>query len=51
MMVTSIFSFFPQCFRPFPRQISIVQLHSFCRLQMLSIWISSCDRYDRGQDL
>ena len=37
---TSIFSFFPQCFLPFPKQISIFQSNFFCRLQMLSIWTS-----------
>ena len=34
------FLLFPQCFLPFPKQISIFQLHSICRLQMLSIWTS-----------
>ena len=29
-----------QYFRPFPTEISIFQSHSFCRLQMLSIWTS-----------
>ena len=29
---------FPQCFLPFPKQISNFQLHIFCRLQVLSIW-------------
>ena len=31
------FLLFPQCFLPFPKQISIFQSHLFCRLQMLSI--------------
>ena len=31
------FLLFPQCFLPFPKQISIFQSHSFCHLQMLSI--------------
>ena len=36
------FLLFPQCFLdlPFPRQISIFDLHQFCRLQMLSVWTS-----------
>ena len=37
MLVTSIFS---QCFPPIPKRISVFKLNSFCRLQMLSIWIS-----------
>ena len=40
MLVTSIFSFFPQCFLSIPRRISVFELYSFCRLQMLSIWTS-----------
>ena len=34
------FLLFPQCFQPFPKQISIFQSHLFCRLQMISIWTS-----------
>ena len=29
------FLLFPQCFLPFPKQISIFRSHLFCRLQML----------------
>ena len=32
------FLLFPQCFLPFPEQISIFQSPLFCRLEMLSIW-------------
>ena len=32
------FLLFPQCFLPFPKQISIFQSHLLCCLQMLSIW-------------
>ena len=32
------FLLFPQCFLPFPKQISIFQSLFFCRLQMLPIW-------------
>ena len=31
------FLFFPQCFLPIPKRISVFKLHLFCRLQMLSI--------------
>ena len=31
------FLLFPQCFLPFPNQISVFHLHLFCRLQMGSI--------------
>ena len=31
------FLLFPQCYLPFPEQISIFQSHLFCRLQMLPI--------------
>ena len=31
------FLLFPQCFLPFPKDISLCMLHLFCRLQMLSI--------------
>ena len=31
------FLLFPQCIQPFPNQVSIFQLHLFCRLQILSI--------------
>ena len=34
------FLLFPQCFLPFPGQISTFQSHLFCCLQMLSIWTS-----------
>ena len=34
------FLLFPQCFLPIPKRISVVRLHSFCRLQMCSIWTS-----------
>ena len=34
------FLLFPQCFLPFPNQISIFQLHLVCQLQMISIWTS-----------
>ena len=34
------FLLFPQCFLPFPKQISILHSHLFCCLQMLSIWSS-----------
>ena len=40
MLVTSIFSFFPQCFLPFPKQVLIFHSNLFCHLQMLSIWTS-----------
>ena len=40
MLVTSIFSFFPNCFLPFPKQISIFQSRLFCCLQVLSNWTS-----------
>ena len=33
MLVTSIFSFSPQCFLPFPKQISIFDTHLNCGLQ------------------
>ena len=39
MLVTSIFSFFPQCFLPFAKRISIFLPHIFRGLQML--WIST----------
>ena len=32
------FLLFPQCFLLFPTKISIIGIHLFCRLQMLSIW-------------
>ena len=32
------FLLFSQCFLPFPKQISILWSHLFCRLQMLSNW-------------
>ena len=32
------FLHFPQCFVPFPKQISIFDTHLNCRLQMRSIW-------------
>ena len=32
------FLFFPQCFLPFQREISIFQSHLFCHLQVFSIW-------------
>ena len=32
------FLFFPQCFLPFPKQISIFDSHLNCRLQMPSTW-------------
>ena len=32
------FLFFPQCFLPLHRRISILESHLFCHLQMLSIW-------------
>ena len=34
------FLLFPQCFLPFPQQISMFQSHLFYSLQMLSIWTS-----------
>ena len=34
------FLLFPQCFLPFQEQISILESHLFCRLQILSIWTS-----------
>ena len=34
------FLLFPQCFLPFPKQISIFQSHLFCCLHVLSIWTS-----------
>ena len=34
------FLLFPQCFQAFPNQISILQSHLFCCLQMPSIWTS-----------
>ena len=34
------FLLFKQCFLPLPLRILIFQSHSFCRLQMLSIWTS-----------
>ena len=34
------FLLFPQCFLPFPNQISIFLSHLLCRLQMFSIWNS-----------
>ena len=34
------FLLFPQCFLPFPNEISIFLSHFFCCLQMLSIWTS-----------
>ena len=34
------FLLFPECFLLFLKQISLFQLHWFCRLQMLSIWTS-----------
>ena len=34
------FLLFPQCFLPFPNQISIFQSHLFCHLQIPSIWTS-----------
>ena len=34
------FPIFPQCFLPFPKQVSIFQSHLFCHLQMLSILAS-----------
>ena len=38
------FLLFPQYFLTFPNQISIFELHLFCRVQMLSIWtiLKSC---------
>ena len=33
------FLLFPQCFLPFPKQISTFDSHLNCSLQMLSIWI------------
>ena len=38
MLVTSIFSFFPKCFLPFQKLISIFESRLSCRLQVLSIW-------------
>ena len=32
------FILFPQCFLPFPNQISIFESHNFCCLQMPSTW-------------
>ena len=32
------FLLFPQCFLPFPKQISTFQSHVFCRMQVVSIW-------------
>ena len=32
------FLLFPQCFLPFPKQISIFWSHLLCRLQILCIW-------------
>ena len=32
------FLLFPKCFLLFPKQISIVWSHLFCRLQMLQVW-------------
>ena len=34
------FLFFPQCFLPFQKQISIFWSHSFWRLQMFPFWTS-----------
>ena len=34
------FLLFTQCFLPFLKQISVIQSHLFCHLQMLSIWIN-----------
>ena len=34
------FLLFPKCLQPFPKQISIFQLHLLCPLQMLSTWTS-----------
>ena len=34
------FLLLPQCFLPFQKQISILQSHLLCRLQMLSIWMN-----------
>ena len=39
MLVTSIFSFFPQCFLPEQKRNSPFKSCLFCRLQMLSIWM------------
>ena len=38
MLVTSIFSYFPRCFLPYPKQISIFDTHLICHLQILLIW-------------
>ena len=35
------FLLFPQCFLLYQRQKLLFKLHSFCRLQMLSIWTKS----------
>ena len=34
------FLLFPECFLPLPEEISIFQLHVFCRLQVHSHWTS-----------
>ena len=39
MLITSI-SPFPQCFLSWKKRVSTVGLHSFCHLQMLSLWTS-----------
>ena len=39
------FSPFPTKFLSFPKQISFLQSHLFCRLQMLSIW--TCQKFCR----
>ena len=38
------FLLLPQCFMPFPKQISSCQLYLFCRLHMLSIWTKKVEK-------
>ena len=45
------FLFFPQCFLPFPKQISIFDTHSNCRLQILSIWTGLTKILSFGKEL
>ena len=46
------FLLFPQCFLPIQRRKSSLELHLFCRLQMLSIWtvLEFCPLVDEKAD-
>ena len=44
------FLLFPQCFLPFPKQISIFYSQLFCRLQMLSI-LDQSEIFPSGKEL